>query len=129
MELVRDHLLQALTLSRPAVAAHAYVPTLTHFCFDEVTVTAYNDISAISARLDSELRFCLPAEMLMKTLNSFSTEKVLIQLGEVGVAVVSSGKSKVKLAYLPAEDFPFDFPVKADHSFSVTSNGKSSAGR
>ncbi len=120
MELVREHLLQALSIARPAVASHAYVPTLTHFCFDEVTVTAYNDISAISVRLDTDLRLCLPAEMLIKVLNSMSTERVLVQTSEEGIAVISSGKSKVKVAYLSADDFPFDFPLKAEAVFPLS---------
>ena len=107
-EVSRKSLLKCLSLARPAVAGQAYIAALTHFAFSGPTVTAYNDVSAITVRAPvDDLDCCLPAELLMKALNSLSAEKVLIEEGEANSMVLAAGRSKVKLPYLPVQDFPF----------------------
>lgn len=122
-DIVREHLLQSLQIAKPAIAGQAFVPALTHFAFDGWGVTAYNDISAIGIRGPLDMQLCLPAEMLMKTLNSMVAEKVLLQEFDDSTIVVSSGRSKIKMPFLPIDKFPFEFPiVEWDEGFVVTSD-------
>ncbi len=109
IDLNRASLLSDLSLVRPAVSNQAFVPSLTHFLFTGYGVVGYNDISAIEVKADLDLNCCVPADLLIKSLNSLSGEKVAIDEGE-GFIVISSGRSKVKIPTLPAEDFPFLIP-------------------
>jgi len=119
----REHLLQSLNLAKAAVAGQAYVPALTHFAFDGWGVLAYNDVSAIGIHAPIDMPVCLPAEMLIKTLNSMTAESILItETGEDAV-VVAAGRSKVKIPFLPLNSFPFEFPpVCYDDGFIVTAD-------
>lgn len=106
----REFLLQTLNLAKPAIASQSFVPALTHFAFDGWGVLAYNDISAIGIKAEIDFPVCLPADLLVKSLNSMSAEKVALQMLDDDAVVISSGRSKVKMPYLPASKFPFEFP-------------------
>lgn len=122
-DIIREHLLQSLNLAKAAVAGQAYVPALTHFAFDGWGIMAYNDVSAIGVRGPVDLPICLPADMLIKTLNSMTAEKILMTQTNDGAVVVASGRSKVKLPYLELDAFPFEFPkVDWDAGFTVTAD-------
>ena len=102
----RESLLRTINLIRPALSSQPYIPALTHIAFDGVTASAYNDITGISVRCDLDMEICLPGELLIKGLNSFGSEEVLIQPNDAGV-VLASGRSKLKLPTLPLSDHPF----------------------
>lgn len=110
-EIERESFLRNLVLVRPAVANQAYIAALTHFFFDGVSVTAYNDVAAISVRTSLDLVLCLPADNLQKILNSLSADKVMVTQAEAGSVTLSAGRSKIKLPTMTAEDFPFELPV------------------
>jgi DNA polymerase III sliding clamp (beta) subunit (PCNA family) len=113
----RDALSKIAALVRPALATQAYIPALTHIRFDNGMATAYNDISAISVKAHIDVEVCLPGELLIKTLGSFSADSISIQESAKDKAVVlSSGRSKLKLPTLPVDAFPFTLPdlKKAD---------------
>jgi DNA polymerase III sliding clamp (beta) subunit (PCNA family) len=112
----RVELLKKLTMAKPAVSAQAYIPILSHFMFDGDSVTAYNDINAITVLCDTGIHGCLPAELLIKTLSSFSSDAVLF-VQDTGQVIVSAGRSKIKLPTLPAADFPYS-PNKWQHGAS-----------
>lgn len=112
----RETLLKAINLVRPAVATQAYVPALAHIAFDGQYATAYNDITAISARCDLDADVCLPGDLLIKFLNNINTKEVKITVADTSSVVIESGRSKIKLAALPGGDFPFDFPADKDYS-------------
>ena len=122
-DIIREHLLQSLNLAKAAVAGQAYVPALTHFAFDGWGIMAYNDVSAIGVRGPVDLQVCLPADMLIKTMNSMTAEKILMTQTDDGAVVVASGRSKVKLPYLELSAFPFEFPqVDWDAGFIVNTD-------
>ena len=104
-EIDRKVLLKKLNTVKPAVSAQSYIPVLKHFMFDGKTVTAYNDVSAISVSLEAEFKGCVPADLLIKTLNSLSSDTVIFEIQNESL-LVKSGRSKIKLPVLPAEDFP-----------------------
>jgi len=120
-EIHREPFLRSLAQARPAIAGQAYIAALTHFAFDGHLVTAYNDVSAISIRTPFDLECCLPADLLVKSLNSMSAEKVLADFGEADSVVLSSGRSKVKIPYLTIDSFPTPAQTtKPNGSFKVT---------
>ena len=119
----RNQLLKTLNLAKPAIYMKDYLPILSHFLFSsqDESVTAYNDIQAINVGCDADIDGCVPAELLIKTLSSLSGDTVLFTKHD-GHLLVTSGKSKIKLPVLPAEDFPAVLPVtsKLLGKFSVT---------
>lgn len=113
--MVRLDLLKALLLVRPALSKQNYIPALQHVHFGKGYATAYNDISAISVRLESDLDRCLPGELLIRALQSFSAESVMVQQKDAE-AVLSSGRSKLKLPTLDGKAFPLEWPAEGDTS-------------
>ena len=105
----RVELLKRLVMAKPAVSTQNYIPILSHFMFDGDSVTAYNDITAITVPCGVYgFQGCLPAELLIKTLNSMTAETFSIMRHD-GYALISSGKSKIKIPVLQSADFPFSF--------------------
>ena len=104
----RADLLKKLTMAKPAVSTQTYIPILSHFMFSGDAVTAYNDINAITVLCDTGMHGCLPADLLIKTLNSMTAESVSLVQTDNHV-LVSAGRSKIKLPMLPVADFPFSF--------------------
>lgn len=102
----RKTLAAITSMVRPALATAAYVPALTHICFDGETAVAYNDIAAIWVRAELGYEGCLPGEQLIRTLGTFSSDKVNIERLEDGSTLVKSGRSKIKLPTLNVDDFP-----------------------
>lgn len=113
----REALVKIAALVRPALASQAYIPALTHICFDGEYASAYNDVSAIVVAAPVDVQLCLPGELLIKALNSFGAESIAFQESDKDKAVVlSSGRSKLKIPSLPVASFPFTLPdtKKAD---------------
>lgn len=106
----RSDLLKALSLIRPALATGNYIPALQHVRFDGRYATSYNDISAITVRLETEIERCVPGETLIRALGSFNAESVAFAEGKDGALSISSGRSKVKLPTLDLEAFPLEWP-------------------
>lgn len=111
----RQQALRAFSLASPALSRQTYIPAYTHFLLADGWVSAYNDITAISVNEDLGLDLCLPGDLIVKTLNSFTGESVSIAEGQDAGIVVSHGRSKIKVPTLPAEDFPLKWPsLKSD---------------
>ena len=108
----RVELLKKLVMAKPAVSTQSYIPILSHFMFDGDSITAYNDINAITVLCDTGIQGCLPAELLIKTLNSMTSDTVSLVQNDNHV-LVSAGRSKIKLPMLPVEDFPY-YQKKSD---------------
>ena len=107
----REALVRITNLVRPALATQAYIPALTNILFDGDYATAYNDISAISVKAKVDVERCIPGELLIKALSSFSAEQIMFQEGEDSTIVLSSGRGKIKLPTLTQKDFPFEWPT------------------
>lgn len=122
-ELKRSTLLQLALMVRPAMASQAYIPSLTHICFDgdDDAAIAYNDITAIVVRSSINLQCCLPGDLLIKTLNSIAAENILLEEDESTVTI-AAGRSKMKLPCLPVTDFPFEYPPAPKASVLITND-------
>lgn len=108
-DIKREALLKTLSLVRPALATGDHLPALRHIRFDGKYATAYNDISAISVRVDLDVKRCLPGEMLIQAMRSFNAETVALLQSDKEVKL-SSGRSNVKLPTLDADAFPLKWP-------------------
>lgn len=119
----RETLLKLVTLLRPAVSTQDYIPALKHIRFAGKFASAYNDIAAIQILLpssDLDLGLCLPGDTLIKSLNSFNAEKVLLQEGKDATLVITSGRSKLKIPTMPAKDFPLAIPEDKAPAVAIT---------
>lgn len=110
----RAKLLQLATLVQPALSSQGYIPALSHILFSVErgrVAVAYNDVAAILVSTDLGLELCVPGELLVKTLGSFSAEDVSLQVDDkTGNLHVVSGRSKMKLPTLAAKEFPLELP-------------------
>lgn len=116
----RKALTEVVNLVKPALSTAAYIPALTHICFDGEYATAYNDVAAISIKSPMDLECCLPGDLLARTLNSFAATHVALQPGSGSEVVMSSGRSKIKMPTLPVDQFPFTLPENGKGGFDVT---------
>lgn len=108
-DIKREALLKTLSLVRPALSTGDHLPALRHIRFDGKYATAYNDISAISVRVDLDIKRCLPGEMLIQALRSFNAESVALLQSEKEVKL-SSGRANMKLPTLDSDVFPLKWP-------------------
>ena len=116
----RDKLLSKLNLARPCLSTQDIVPILSHFCFREGGIIAFNGIQAIDIDYENDLECALPGELLIKLLGSYSSDKITIKKKGKEVAV-KAGKSNAKLASLSEDDYIFEAPdMDEGVSFSLT---------
>lgn len=116
----REALLKIASLIRPALATQTFIPAYNHIAFDGDYATTHNDIAAISVRCSFPEPCCVPGELLIKALGSFSAESVLIQRLEAGQPLlITSGRSKLKVPTMPIKSFPFDLPTPDSKSPAV----------
>jgi len=108
----RAELLRTLTLAKPALAQQDLVPILTHFRMGDGEVTAYNDTHAIAAPATGfDLSCCLPGDFLVRTLGNLTGAQVMVGHHPSEKALVlQSGRSKIKVPVLPAEEHPLSWP-------------------
>lgn len=111
----REALLKVTSLIRPALATQTFIPAYNHIAFDGDFALTHNDIAAIQVRCDFPEPCCVPGELLIKALGSFSAESVLLQrAGNDQTLLISSGRSKLKVPTMPLKSFPFEIPLGSD---------------
>lgn len=93
----------------PFLMQKSFAPILTHFCFGDDKVVAYNDLQAIEIKYKSNLNCALPGSLLIKMLNSIQQHSLDI-IQKTGEVQFKNGRSVVKLPSLPKEDFIFQMP-------------------
>lgn len=100
-----------LNKASPFLMPRSFLPILTHFCFSENSVVAFNDLQAIEINYKSGLECALPGALLSKMLGSLQSNALELTQRQSEV-IIQSGKSKVKLPSLPKDDFIFEMPPK-----------------
>jgi DNA polymerase III sliding clamp (beta) subunit (PCNA family) len=103
----REGFLKSINLVRPALSSQAFIPSLTHVAFNDGMVMAYNDITAIGVECSFDRNICLPGDFLIKLLGNLSADEVVVQDVDKSSLQFSGGRSKLKIPYLPIDDFPF----------------------
>ncbi len=105
----RVELLDKLQLARPCLSAQDIVPILSHFCFNEEEIVAFNGTQAIIVDHETDFGCGLPGELLIKLLTSYSAGKVSVDQKGNDISI-KAGKSNAKLASLSDDDFLFEMP-------------------
>jgi len=98
-----------LAMAAPFLMSKSFAPILTHFCFGNNTVVAFNDLQAIEVKYKNDLNCALPGGLLIKLLGSLQNNALEI-VQKIDETLFKSGKSKFKLPTLPSEDFIFEMP-------------------
>ena len=106
----RQELLDSLAMVKPGLSNFDLVPILTHFCFSEGTVLAYNDVLAIEAEVDIDLDCGVPGDVMLSMLGSMKTKDIEVEQSDAEI-LIKAGRSKAKLAVLPKEDYLFKMPA------------------
>lgn len=103
-------LLKALALAKPSLgAADSVLPVLSHFCFMEDMLYAYNDITATVFFEPTGLNCALHGDTLIGVLEASGAEKVGVMLKD-GFATLDAAGGRVKVPALMAESFIFVLP-------------------
>lgn len=106
----RKDLVDKLILMKSCLSTQDFIPVLKHFCFTGKKVVAFNGTQAACLNLEIGLDCGLPGDLLVKLLNSYSSEKLILEQKDNEV-FMKSGSSKTKLALLPSTDFIFKEPL------------------
>lgn len=105
----RKELLDALAVVRPALASTSLIQVLTHLCFSESEVLAYNDQVGISAPLRAGFSGAVPGGTLLSILGASKAKEVELAAGEAELQVRAGG-ARIKLPLLPPDAFLFEMP-------------------
>lgn len=110
MKIARLDLIAALQIAAPALAVKDLVVELSHFWFSGSTLLAYNDVIGIEAPLVLDLVGGLRGALLLGLLENSKAKDVNVEFGEDGVAKVTAGGAKFKLALLDYKRAVWQFP-------------------
>lgn len=113
----RKSFIDVVNKVRPALSTQDFLPILSCVCFDGDNIYAYNDWLAISFpnTLDIPFEGAIPGDRLAKVLNSFNTEEVSCKVTKDSVKI-SSGKSNIKLPFMPEDDLVWEGVPKKGHT-------------
>ena len=105
----RSKLLSTLDLMRPALSTKDLVPVFKAFCFDDGTVSAYNDTLGITAPCDVTIQAGLSGDVLLSLLSSSRAKSVVLDV-DGDVVTLKAGKTRMRLPYFTADEFLFKKP-------------------
>lgn len=112
-KIVREDLLKALSVAKPALAVKDLVPELTNFWFDGEHVMAFNDIIGIEVPCDSEFKGGVRGQLLLGFLEHTRAKELDFGVdadGDAHSLHLKAGASKMKLAMMALKRRMFDFP-------------------
>ena len=78
----RESIIDPLQLVKSALGKGDFVPVLSHFCFTEGSVYAYNDEMAIKTECPLSIEAAVPGTVLLNLLNSIADEEINVVLDE-----------------------------------------------
>lgn len=110
----RAELVKTLELVKPALESKNLVPIFQCFTFVPGSVSAYNDTIAIMGPCELEETCGIHGNTLLGMLSNHSAEEVSIEL-DAQNAIVTAGKSVIKIPFEPEENFLF---VEPDNKWS-----------
>lgn len=101
-------LLKALKTAAPALHHRDFIPILTHFCFADDHVFAYDDKTAVVVFEETGLKCAVPGRTLLQMLDGAGDEVDVKQ--EKNEVVIKDGKSLMRLPILAGDSFVFEMP-------------------
>lgn len=107
MKLKTKPLLEALNLAGHSLLSNDFIPILSHFCFMDSALYAFNDVSAVFVEHKTGLECALRGDVLLGILETISGDEVEIKPLETS-AELNGGKAKLPM--LPSTDFIFTLP-------------------
>jgi DNA polymerase III sliding clamp (beta) subunit (PCNA family) len=120
----RQEFVRLLELVAPALSDADLVPMFTHYMLCDGAVSASNDALTIIAK--SKLVethgavFAIKGTPLIGLLKNSSAEEVSIEEGKDNEALIKTGRSVLKLPYLPQTEFLFEEPKKEKWAATFT---------
>lgn len=117
----------ALKLCKSSLLSMDIVPVLSHFCFVDDYVYAYNDVSAVMVPLQTGINAALKGDTLLGIIPTLAGE-VTLEPNENNTKVhLKSGRVKIDLAALPPKSFVFE-PPDEDVSLKLTLSDEVASG-
>ncbi len=117
----RVDLVELLKRVEPALSAKNFIEVFSCFCFKKQTVTAFDDIVAISSPCHLEVEGGLRGKVLIDFVHAARGVDVAVEVGEDGnEAVIRSGRSRLTMPLLGMDDFIFEFPETPGVELPVT---------
>ena len=113
-----------LSFAKPSLGAmDGVLPILSHFCFDDGVVYAYNDILATVVFDDHGISACgLHGGTLLDILDVAGVDNINISGGKDKVCI-NVGSGKVDIPSLSSESFVFEMPdVEFEHEINITAD-------
>lgn len=131
----RTDLVERLELLKPALAETPVIPMYMNYCFDEENIFAYNDALGISTKLPEKLElkqgFGIQGSTLLGLLKNSKAPEVIFDMSSDEV-LLKVGRSKMKLPYMPSDEFIFtdatpkdDWPIVLKLNASILEGIKS----
>lgn len=107
----RASLLAALRIAAPALGDDTgAMPALSHFCFEDDTFYAWNDLVAVIVSYKTGLNVGLHGATLLGVLGATRAETVELKPSKDGETYQLVGGGNVKLPALPPDQFMFNLP-------------------
>lgn len=119
----KQKLLLILQRSQRFLHSQDFIPILQHFCFSNDKVIAYNDEQAIEYFFKTDLELALPGSILIKMLSTLENDVDISIFGKKNQVKLKSGKTELKLPFLPKEEFIFEFPDVSNIKGFVLNDG------
>lgn len=123
-------LLRQLKLINGVIPSHAYQPILENFLFDiegnKLIITASDLQNTMTAEIavdsDEDSRICIPAKMLIETLQNLPEQPITIKANMESFAVeIVSDKGRYRLAGEDASDYPLPKTSQVSKSIEIGS--------
>lgn len=119
----RKQLVDALSIVRPALASSDLVQMLTHLCFSEREVLAYNDYIGMSAPLRAGFTGTIPGNTFLALLGASKATQVDFAPAGDGLLEVRAARAKAKFPLTALDAFKFSMPKLAGDPLPVSSEG------
>ncbi len=119
----RSELLTKLKLLSPALSSKDLIPVLSHFCFLDGQVYAYDDLVAIVTPIeDCPIRGAVHGSALLDFLGASKASELEITMDKESV-LIKAGRSKFSQPVIPASQFQFQIPSR-EASTTIEPDGK-----
>lgn len=106
----RKELLESLKLVEPALARDPPTPVLSHLCFEDGTVTAFDDMVALRAPCGClDIHGAVPGEKMISLLSMSRVKEMTAEVAD-DTLQLKLGRTRINLTMLPPTDFLFREP-------------------
>ena len=111
--MLRKELLAILKSVAPTLDSHAVIPVLSHLCFTNKQVYAYNNVTCLRAPCNLNIEGAVPGAVLLSVLEQSRAAEIVCEASR-NEALFRSGKKTInlRLAVLPTTDFLFKAPIQ-----------------